>query len=124
MELNDLLLFACLNTVFICIVSVIVALVLRWIMDFNLMKRLESCEMSVKGFKSSGARTERSARMNEAVLRAAELYKASQGLDGSAKPDLLKVVGQVAMEYPDIALQVPGELAKWAKKMGIDEQVS
>jgi len=114
LELNDLVLMMALNLVFIVIVSVIIALSLRWIMDWTLMKRLESCENTVKNAKSRGVQNETQARLNEAMLRAAELYKGA-----GENPDMVKLAGQLAVEYPDIALRIPGELGKWSKKLGM-----
>jgi len=59
-------------------------------------------------------------RINGAILRAAELYKEVEGR--GEKPDLLKLGAQVAMEYPDIALQLPSELQKWSRKMGLTHE--
>jgi hypothetical protein len=89
-------------------------------MDWMLYRRLQSCENSVKGMTSGAVRGEKRDRINGAILRAAELYKEVEGR--GEKPDLLKLGAQVAMEYPDIALQLPSELQKWSRKMGLTHE--
>lgn len=113
LELNDLMLIFAVCAVFICIVSVMVALVLRWIFDYNIMKRLESCENRVKGVTSGVVRDNKNARLAEVAVRAGELLKAGK------KP--VEIVQACIIEYPDVAFEIPGYLTKMAKKLGIEE---
>ena len=120
LELNDWMLIGVVIFVASFFFAGIFAVLFRLIFDFMLIKRLESCEKTVLSGKGVDARADKKARLNEAALRAAELWQ--EGTKNGAKPDVGKLVFQLGTEYPDIALELPSMLQKLAKKFGVDAQ--
>jgi len=116
-SLNEYALILGVNAVATCIFVVVLVLILRFVFDWNLIKRVESCERAVAGGRSQSVRGEKAARLNEAAIRAAELFKAAEA--GNQKPNIVDIGIKVGMEYPDVAIELPGHLSKMAKKLGI-----
>lgn len=113
LDFNDLVLLLGINTLEIVLVSVMVALILRWFQDRRVETRLVSLENRTKGANSALARESRDARLAEVAVRAAELHKA-----GTQPMDIVKTC---IVEYPDVAMQIPGYLKKMAKQFGMEE---
>ena len=116
-ELQDWLLILTFNVVAIVLVSVIVAMLLRWFMDWRMTKRLESCENTVKSGRNQAVQSDKRARLNEVAIRAAEKFHEAKAT--GQKVDHMGIFKDLALEYPDVALEIPGHLTKLAKKLDI-----
>ena len=71
-----------------------------------------SAVQTVRGERGLEARAEKKARLSEVFQRAAELHYAK-----TPTGEMLKTL---AVEYPDVALEIPGFLMKMSKKLGLE----
>ena len=74
--------------------------------------KLKSAVHTVYGNNGVQARTEKKARLAEVFQRAAELY--------AVKTPTGEMIKTVVLEYPDVALEIPGHLIKMSKKLGLE----
>lgn len=93
--------------------SALFSLIAGVIVLLFLDRKMISTAATVRGERGLQARADKKARLAEVFQRAAELK--------AEKKPLGEILQTCALEFPDVALEVPGHLSKMAKKLGLDE---
>ena len=115
MDIPNIAIIAISSAIFSLIFSILMALLVNFLRDYSVNMRLEKMEADYKRLysqyaqaRSADVRQGNKERMGEAVAAATEAYgkimKESPDLD--KRQVMLKVIAEVGMQYPDVALQL------------------
>jgi len=99
----------------IALIGVVIGMILAVIGLMVWKTGYQSGYHSAYGQKSGDAKNNKKTQVNLALLRIKELHEAK-----TAPLDIAKVI---VVEYPDVAFQALREAQKYAKEMGVMEQL-
>lgn len=109
--MDEIVLLITVCAVFTFFFALVISLALRWLLDRHVLRRLESCEMTVKNARMQDVKLDKQQKVNLALLRMKEL--------ADAKTGWLEIGKTIAVEYPDVCIDALRKGEKLAKELGL-----